>query len=234
MSMNFSEFKKFLGADPLNSDPETLRARASGPEFEQAAIDAADFEQKLRSALGVAAPGEEFLEQIMSVSRRPSPRPRWFAIAASVLILIGVSGVTWWQVNLPRTIEEYVAVHYEYDGMELTGKASTDFDVSTISAVLAKLDMGTEKELSDRILFIKLCPTLNGRGAHMIVQSARGVVNIIYMPGTMVEDQRTIEFGDMEAYMVAFEGGTAAIIGRADQDVSSMDQLVRNSLSRTI
>ena len=46
MSMNFSEFKKLLGADPRNSDPETLRARESGPEFEEAAAEAEAFEKK--------------------------------------------------------------------------------------------------------------------------------------------------------------------------------------------
>ena len=48
--MNFSEFKKLLGADPGNREPETLRARASGPEFEQAAQEAEAFERRLESA----------------------------------------------------------------------------------------------------------------------------------------------------------------------------------------
>jgi hypothetical protein len=47
MSMNFSEFKKLIGADPWSQDPEVLRARNSAPEFEQAAGDAEAFERKL-------------------------------------------------------------------------------------------------------------------------------------------------------------------------------------------
>ncbi len=52
MSMNFSEFKKLIGADPLNRDSETLRARNSAPEFEAAAAEAGAFEEKL-------SPGED-------------------------------------------------------------------------------------------------------------------------------------------------------------------------------
>ena len=68
MSMNFSEFKKRLGADPLNRDPETLRARNSAPEFERAAVEAEAFERKLRSAITVSSPGDGFLEDIMSIT----------------------------------------------------------------------------------------------------------------------------------------------------------------------
>ena len=238
MSMNFSEFKELLGADPLNSDPEILAARNSNPAFEQAAREAQAFEQKLQSALSVVEPGVAFFQEIMSVAQQSAikswGRPRWFAIAASVLILIGVSAATMWQINQPKTIEEYVAHHYELDGLALIEKSSVDFDISEITSVLAKLNMRSGQALSDKIRFIRLCPTLEGRGAHMVVQSDRGEVTVIYMPGTMVQDRRIIEFGDMQAYMVAFESGTAAIIGHTHQIVSNLDQLVRSSLSSTI
>lgn len=238
MSMNFSEFKEFLGADPLNCDPETLDARNSGPEFEQAALEAESFESKLQAALDVVAPGDEFLKEITSVTHRSTSKPRgspsWFAIAASVLILIGVSGIGWWQLNQPKTIEEYITRHYAYDGLNLIKKASINFDISKIAAVMEKLNISSSQALNDRIRFIKLCPTFKGRGAHMVVQSDLGEVTIIYMPGTIVIDRRTIEFGDMRAYMVAFEDGAAAIIGHANQVVSNLDQLIRSSLSSTI
>ena len=88
MSMNFSEFKKLLGADPLNRDPGTLRARDSSPEFEGAAEEAENFERKLHSALAVNTPADSFLEGILdipgSATGQVATRPRWFAIAASV------------------------------------------------------------------------------------------------------------------------------------------------------
>ena len=56
---------------------------------------------------------------------------------------------------------------------------------------------------------------------------------VIFMPGTKVKDRRTIEFGTMQAYLVALETGSAAIIGRQDQAVSTMYELVRNSIIRS-
>ena len=245
MSMNFSEFKKLLGADPLNRDPKTLRARNSAPEFERAAVEAEAFERKLRSAIAVSAPGDGFLEDIMSipasipgsvagaVTRRPTTRLKWFALAASVLIMVGVAGLSWRQAHLPKTIEEYVAVHYQLDGQELIDKARPDFDPKTITRIMASLEMTAGEKLADRIQFIKFCPTLDGRGAHMIVQTDRGLITVIYMPGTTVRDRRIVKFGTMQAYLVALEVGSAAIIGSADQAVSTMDELVRNSIFRS-
>ena len=51
MSMNFSEFKRRLGEDPLNMDDEMLRARQSSPEFERAAAEAEAFERSLSAAM---------------------------------------------------------------------------------------------------------------------------------------------------------------------------------------
>ena len=95
MSMNFSEFKRLLGADPLNQDPGTLRARDSSPEFERAAEEAENFERKLHSALAVNTPADSFLEGILdipgSATGQVATRPRWFAIAASVLVMLGIA-----------------------------------------------------------------------------------------------------------------------------------------------
>lgn len=235
--MNFSEFKKLLGADPLNRDPEILRARNSAPEFKRAAVEAEAFEHKLRSALAVSAPDDGFLENIMSITGSVTGRPavtfNWFAIAASVLILVGVAGLSWRQAHLPKAIDEYVAVHYQLDGQELIDKASPDFDANTITRIMASLEMTAGEKLADRIQFIKLCPTMDGRGAHMIVQTDQGLITVIYMPGTTVRDRRIVKFGTMQAYLVALELGSAAIIGRADQAISTMDELIRNSILRS-
>jgi len=234
MSMNFSEFKKLIGAEPLSKDPEILRARQSNPEFEQAAADAEAFELKLGKALELAEPGDDFLEEIISISKRKTSGPRWYAMAASVLILVGVAGVSWWQLQQPSTIEEYVSRHFGYDGQKVLGMASADFDSAIIGEIMSSLDIKAEDQLANRIRFIKFCPTMEGRGAHMIVQTDEGPVTVIYMPGTEVIDRRIIAFGEMQAYLVAMETGSAAIIGRQDQSVSSIDRLVRDSLLHTI
>jgi hypothetical protein len=125
-------------------------------------------------------------------------------------------------------------MHYAKDGEALLAKGEAGFDPAKISAILAAVGIDGSDEFKSRVLFIKHCPTLAGRGAHLIVQSDNGPLNVIYMPDTMVKDRRTIKFGDMRAYMVALAGGTVTVIGNADQAVSHLDSLLRNSITSTI
>ena len=58
MSMDYSEYKRLLGADPRNRDPEFLRARDASPEFREAALEADRFETQLERALAVKPPAD--------------------------------------------------------------------------------------------------------------------------------------------------------------------------------
>jgi hypothetical protein len=228
--MNFSEFKKLLGADPWNREPETLRARHSAPEYEQAALEAESFERKLQRAVEVTV-DEELLGQLLEIPNRPVDRrlPGWVAMAASVLIVAGVAGIAWMQSQQPKTIQEYVEQHYSHDGIQLLGQASADFDTTGVAEILANFDVRAGSALVKTIRFIKFCPTMDGRGAHMVVSTELGLMQLIYMPNTRVDDGQNIRFGQMQARLVNLAAGSVAIIGDLEQAVSGMDSLVRNS-----
>ena len=74
MSMNFSEFKQRLGAEPRSADPELRRARESAPEFEAAASEAEQFERKLERALAVPAPAG-LIDDLKTASRHQRGKP---------------------------------------------------------------------------------------------------------------------------------------------------------------
>jgi hypothetical protein len=234
MSMNFSEFKELLGADPMNVDPETLRARASGPEFEQAATEAEAFEQKLKSAVDISVDTESLVSDILAVRETPSRRsPVWMAMAASVVMVTGVVAYLWDGIVQPDTVEEYVVQHFNHDGEKLLAKAGGPVNTEKVSAMMARWDLQAAPELMNRVTFIKKCITINGTGAHMIVQTDNGPVNLLVMPNTQVTDRALVSFDNMQAHLIALGGGSAAIIGRDDQSVSAIDALIRGSISST-
>lgn len=234
MSMNFSEFKRLIGADPWNQDPETLRARNSAPEFEQAASDAEVFERKLQSALHVQAP-VDLPGDIKKITRQPARQRNWMplALAASLLIAVGAVSMVWKQSQQWDSVEAYLADHYSHDGNDALAHTSDaskqDIDEMT-SRIMASLNASAGQQLTGRIKFIKYCPTPEGRGAHMVVSTDQGPMTIIFMPGTQVTDGEVVEFDQMHAYMIDLEHGSAAIIGRRSQPVDSLEALVRNSL----
>ena len=234
MSMNFSEFKRLIGADPWNQDPETLRARNSAPEFEQAASDAEAFERKLQSALQVQAPAD-LLKDIKKITQQPSKRRNWMplALAASLVIAVGAVSMVWKQSQQWDSVEAYLADHYSHDGDDVlahTSDASEQDIAEMTNRIMASLNASAGQQLTGRIKFIKYCPTPEGRGAHMVVSTDQGPMTIIFMPGTQVTDGEMVEFDQMHAYMIDLEHGSAAIIGRRSQPVKSLEALVRNSL----
>lgn len=231
MSMNFSEFKRLIGADPWNRDPDTLRARNSAPEFEQAASDAEAFEYKLQSTLRVRPPAS-LLADIKNISQQPAQRLNWMplALAASLVIAVGAISMVWKQSHQWDSVEAYLADHYAHDGAVLLGRAGEPVPEQAINKIMASLNASAGQQLAGQVKFIKFCPTPRGRGVHMVVSTDQGDMTIVFMPETQVTDGEMIEFGQMHAYLVDLDHGSAAIIGRQSQPVKSLETLVRNSL----
>ena len=231
MSMNFSEFKKLITADPRNRDPETLRARNSAPEFEAAAVEAEAFDEKLQAALFVQPPAD-LLENIKAISQQPVQRRNWMplAMAASLLITVGVVGLVWKQSHQWDSVEAYVADHYSHDGNELVTQAKEIVAKQDIVKIMTRLGVNMDQQLTERIMYIKFCPTPEGRGAHMVVSTEQGPMTIIYMPKTEVTDGEMVRFNQQHALLVNLEKGSAAIIGDRSQAVENLGPMLRKSL----
>ena len=236
MSMNFSEFKRLIGADPWNRDPETLRARNSAPEFEAAAAEAEVFEEKLQSALHIQPP-TGLLDDIKGISReiesiQPAKQRSWMplALAASLLIAVGAVGMVWKQSRQWDNVEAYLADHYSHDGDALVAQAIDTVSEQDVVKIMASLNASADQQLAGRIKFIKFCPTPEGRGAHMVVSTDQGPMTIIFMPKTRVTDGELVSFDQMHAFLVNLEHGSAAIIGKQSQAVESMEAVIRDSL----
>ena len=233
MSMNFSEFKRLLGAEPRNGDPEFQRARHSTPEFEEAAADAERFETKLERATSIPAPAG-LLEDIMAITGQPSEPAKtrgWWpmALAASVLIAVGAAGLSW---NMNRgwdSVEDYLVYHYRHDG-EIVMSGADGSTADDVQAILSGLDVQAGPALADIVGVIKYCPTPDGKGVHMILNTETGPVTVIYMPHTKVTDGEMLAFDNVEAILVELQSGSAAIIGPDEQLISSLSGLVQDSL----
>ncbi len=234
MSMDFSEFKRRLGAEPLSGDPELRRACDSSPECAALAAEARRFEQKLDQALDIPAP-DDLLEQLKALpDTSPEIRPGWWrmALAASVLIAVGAAGLSW-QLNRGwASVEDYLVDHYRHDGSRLVAQAG-DAVTADVQAMLAEFDVQASRELAAIVSVVKYCPTPDGRGVHMVLDTSQGLVTVIYMPDTAVNDRGELTFDDVEALLVDLPRGSAAIIGTPSQSVSELYATVRRSILPT-
>jgi len=228
--MDFSEFKRLLGADPRSGDPGFQRARHSLPEFETAAAEAEQFETILERATLIQPP-VDLLEALLAIRLKPPERDggrRWLpmALAASILLAAGAGGWLWNANHSWDSVEDYVVDHYRHDGDMVPSGAS----LSEVQALFSGLNMQAAPALADIVGVIKYCPTPDGKGIHMIMNTQNGPVTVIYMPDTPVIDRETFAFDNMEAILVKLKTGSAAIIGPDQQSISGLYAFVQDSI----
>ena len=222
--MNFSEYKRRLNAEPNCEDPELLAARDSDPRFAAAAADAAAFEAKLAQALAVPHASE--------ADSKPS-KSRWLAVAASLTLAVGLSVLLF--VNNARydSVNQFVHEHYAHDGPELLARAATMTEpmaATQTNEILASFGVSANPELTDRVRFIKFCPSVHGRGAHMVVSTTEGLATVMYMPGTNVTKPLLFEVDGQRAEVVSLNVGAAAIVGASEEAGQELEAILREAL----
>ncbi len=213
--MNFSEFEEKLGAEPRKTATGLADEIAGDPQWAAAAKAALSLENQLEQTLRSPQPGDELLESILAVpgkSRIPVP-PTWLAIAASLLLVAGLASVFLWQAPSDQSVEEYVRSHYGHDGQSVLAHTLGEQTPADIAAVFASLGVEASPRFSAEIGFIKFCPTPEGKGAHMIVNTGQGPATIIYMPSVQIEEPLLISLDNTRASIIGLESGAAAIIG---------------------
>jgi hypothetical protein len=237
MSMNFSEFTRRLGTEPSSRDPEIQRARRSSPEFEQAARAADAFERKLVMALDVSLPWG-LLDDIKAIADHQPPKTataerslRWkpLALAASVLMAVGAAGITWKMDHGRDVVGDYLVAHYSLDGANLVARAEGQ-TADNVPTILTAMGFEATPELTNMVGFIKFCPTPDGKGVHMVLNTEQGPVTVILMPKTSVTDHESLSVNGLHAYLVALSRGSAAIIGASNDQVAKLGPMVHDSI----
>jgi hypothetical protein len=191
-------------------------------------VDAAlAFEDRLEAALRVPVDEDALMDSLLSAPARARRRfepPQWLALAASVFILAGVSGLLWVTLQPGGTpsVADYVAGHYAHDGETVLARAGEGATTEDVQAVLTRLGARASASLSDKVQFIKFCPTPDSQGAHMILATEDGPATVIFMPAVQVETPLLLRLDGVEARVVGLDSGAAAIIGVGGQAAESL------------
>jgi hypothetical protein len=231
--MNFSEFKKKLGAEPRNRDPEILGAMESDPAFRAAAEEAEAFEKKLEAAFSIKTP-PFLLDQIASIPTVASitPKPRqtrwtWLAAAAVFVAGVGFASYTWYESTFYwDNVDDYIVEHWAEDGSEFLAQADGQPDNSA-PALFARFNVEVSPELAGRIDFVHSCRTPGSRGAHMVIATESGPVTLIFMPEVDTENGHILDLGQQVAATLPLERGSAVIIGASEEAIAPIYAIAR-------
>ncbi len=152
----------------------------------------------------------------------------YYALAASLLLAVTAAGITWRMNPGFDSVEDYVAYHYAHDGSALVSRGEGQL-AQNVDEILTRFHIALTPEARRMVGVIKFCPTPDGTGAHMVLNTKHGPITIIFMPHTVVTDGEMLAFDGMQAQLVNLASGSAAVIGTEDQDIASFHALVQDS-----
>jgi len=238
MSMNFSEFKQILNSDPTSQEPDFLAARRSDPEFVLAAAASDAFEQRLKKAsrLPVDPALTDRLGALPQAARQSESSLLFrfrYALAASVLLALSAV-LLMPQLQQPQeSVEAFVARHFGLDGHGLLEQAGIP-QGEELAAILAAFDLQMDPRLAAQVQFVKYCPTPEGMGVHLVLNSPQGRVTVLFMPGLVVAEGEQFAFNDTAAKLINLPGRnvSAAIIGQPGQLTPALALAVERGVAR--
>lgn len=240
MFMNLAEFKRKLMTDPHSRDPAFLAARKKNAEFARLAAESDAFESQLRTALEVTVPEnldeDILLRQSMESASSRRKMPFFLAVAAALVLSVGVSLFVLLDSGGPaqHDLAEYMAWHWELDGpAAMSTSHHQSSDVEQIRRIFADLGVHVEHALMDSIRLAKFCPTPDGAGAHVVLETDDGPVTMFYMPRSQAPDApRHVELPDgMLGWLINLERGSMALIAEADRDTRELADEIQRKLS---
>ena len=229
--MNCTDYKKALTAEPGFHDEsghvETCaECRAYSEEI--LALD-----KSLIAAMEVSVPElvmpelpDIETENVVSLSsHRRTPKPVWYAIAASVLLAVFV-GVRMTGPDVPLAEQVLAHVDREPAALQVSSKPVSD---RQLSRAVPK-NMATMNHEAGLITYAQSC-SINGNDVpHLVIQGAKGPITILLMPEEKLAEAMTLDGVNVKGVILPVGNGSIAIIGDREEQLDQVKENVLNSV----
>jgi len=224
--------------DPGDRSPEMRNARTTDDEFAAAAARSDHFEHALKRALDVPIPpglsDRIILRQSLEGQKRTMRWVQLGAVAAVLAIAVAVTSVIMNPATSAADLERHVVWHWKHDGPQvLAASLSGPEDPDHVQEILSGFGVQLAPELIDQVRLTKYCPTPDGKGVHLVLDSADGPVTVYYMPKThLASSPVTMSLeGGMQAVAVNLERGSLALIAREGVDAPALANEIKQRLA---
>jgi hypothetical protein len=185
--------RRALLAEPASADPEIRAHRENCPECAKYFERLGRFETRLASAVRLGVPAASTSEpvpegpvdkvvtlrarSVRTEALRSGHRPRWLALAASVLVAAGVAGVLWLAVPRASLADDVVA--------HMAGEPQAWLSDSAVPAarLSAAIEDAHMRLLPDAgvVSYAASCEFRGHHVPHLVVQDASGPVTVMVL-----------------------------------------------------
>ncbi len=228
--MNYFDFKKILDADPHNKSPDFLQAIQDDITCRRAYKQAMEEESILSAALNIPVPQSDIDRIRFSQTHQNHNRNKqyqWMALAASMFVVFGF-GLIFYKNNQATELERFINEALLMEPAVYMSEA--EIPHQELEPLFASINTAIDGDLG-QVHFMKLCPTLEGTGARMVVMNdLNQPITVLYMPNSPVEEAINMQMEGFKGKIVALEQGSAAIIARPHQNTAQVEHTLFNAL----
>ncbi len=167
------------------------------------------------------------LRQSLQKSQVPSRhRPRRYAIAASLLLTLGLAGGLYTIIST-APFHRTVMAHLdgEWDSLVQRHDVSDEKLTSVLDTVGAEL-----KGEIGKIRHASLCDFSDYGGAHLVLEGRKGPVVVLLLPEQHIAGPKVVSGDKADGVIVPTNNGSMAIVGDKDEVIHGIERQVRAAL----
>jgi hypothetical protein len=178
----------------------------------------------------IGAQDSDAQDNVVSLAaRRLSPKARWLALAASVM-LAAVIGIRMFAVGVDNiSLADEVLAHLDHDPAALVVSTTPVSDDALIKAVpgnLAHMDHS-----AGLITYAQSCE-INGKTVpHLVIQGELGPITILLMPDEKITAAQTLDGDNVHGVILPVGNGSIAIIGAREEPLERIEKSVLSSVA---
>ena len=223
--MECLEFRRAAGADPQHLSPDAERHRAQCERCAQYHRQLLAMDATIHKALNV--PAREYsdaLRRTVARSQRATPRPRWLALAASIVAGVLIGSVLW--IGHPRdSLAREVVEHMrgEPDSLVVT---QVPADPASVAKVLAASGLRLRGD-PGHVSYVMSCPFRGASVPHLVVQTDVGPVTVLVLRHVVVPEPRRFHEQGYTGTIAPFGPGSIAVIGATAEETADVATRLR-------
>lgn len=224
--MNCLEFRRNLMQDPYANHDELVKHEATCNTCAAFAQDLRTQEIRLRAILNNVAPPPELAAKIQFAVRLEQRKARrhqaWYAMAASVLLFVGVSffaliGESWERGNMVLAQSMLKHIQDEPRHLHKVGPVPN----GQVKFVFQRFGANLKEEMGT-VNFAAECLMRKRNGIHLVLPGKKAPITVFYMPGEHVAKDAPVTAGKYQGEIVATKWGSVAVLGEAGEPLQGL------------
>lgn len=226
--MNCLEFRRRLLEDPFDNPPDLEQHAEQCEGCARYAREERAREAQLRAIVGQITPPPELADNIQLAvrleQRGKTRRQAWYAVAASVLLVVGATlaslvSESWERGNM--ALAQSVLHHIDDEAHHL--RAAGPVSHARVKYVFARFGARLTSDIG-QVNFAAECLMRHRNGVHLILVGRKGPITAFFMPGERPEQAITIDSERFQGQIVPTQWGSIAVVGELGESLTGLAQ----------